>query len=62
MRGGDPLIGPDSPLGLDSLDSLEILVAVEKKYGVRIAHESSARRVLASLDTLVAFVRENRTK
>ena len=56
------MIGPDSPLGLDSLDSLEILVAVEKKYGVRIAHESSARRVLASLDTLVAFVRENRTK
>ena len=58
----DALIGPDSPLGLDSLDSLEIVVAVGKKYGVRIGNDNSARKVLASLGTLSDFVQEHRTK
>ena len=58
----DALIGPGSPLGLDSLDSLEIAVAVGKKYGVRIANQNSARKVLVSLRTLSDFVREYRTK
>ena len=62
LRREDPLIGPESPLGLDSLDSLEIIVAVGKKYGVRIAHDNSAMRILASLDTLIEFVGEHRTK
>ncbi|MBW1965759.1 MAG: acyl carrier protein [Deltaproteobacteria bacterium] len=31
-----PLIGPDSSLGLDSLDAVEIVVAVQKEYGVHI--------------------------
>ena len=34
-----PLIGRDSPFGLDSLDSLEIVMSVRKKYGVRIGGE-----------------------
>ena len=58
----DALIGPDSPLGLDSLDSLEIVVAVGKRYGVRIADQHSARKVLVSLGTLSDFVQEHRTK
>ncbi len=58
----DALIGPESPLGLDSLDSLEIVVAVGKTYGVRIGNENSARKVLVSLGTLSDFVREHRTK
>ena len=62
LRREDALIGPESPLGLDSLDSLEIVEAVRKKYGVRIANENSARKVLASLGTLSDFVREHRTQ
>ena len=62
LRREDALIGPESPLGLDSLDSLEIVVAVGKKYGVRIGHENSARKVLVSLGTLSDFVQEHRTK
>jgi acyl carrier protein len=57
-----PLIGPDSPLGLDSLDSLEITVAVGKGYGARIDNQNRAIEVLATLDTLIDFIENNRTK
>ena len=55
-----PLLGPESPLGIDSLDAVEIVVAVQKQYGVRIDAEQTARRVLGSLQTLASFIRENR--
>lgn len=52
-----PLIGPDSPLGLDSLDAVEIVVAVQKEYGVHIDAQETGRRVLESLRTLADFIR-----
>ncbi|PXF58676.1 MAG: acyl carrier protein [Deltaproteobacteria bacterium] len=52
-----PLIGPDSPLGLDSLDAVEIVVAVQKKYGVHIDAQETGRRVLETLRTLADFIR-----
>lgn len=50
------LIGPDSPLGLDSLDAVEIVVAVQKKYGVRIGGQQSGREVLQSLSSLADYI------
>jgi len=50
------LIGPDSPLELDSLDAVEIVVAVQRKYGVRIGGQQSGRDVLQSLGSLAEFV------
>ena len=55
----DPLIGPDSPLGTDSLDALEIAVTVQKQYGVRMNAENTSRVVMQSLATLAAYIREN---
>ena len=57
-----PLIGPESPWGLDSLDSLEIVMAVGQRYGVRIGGEQGARQVLASLETLTEYVESHRTR
>lgn len=54
-----PLIGPDSALGIDSLDAVEIVVAVQKNYNVRIANEKTSREVLATLSTLADFIRKN---
>jgi len=54
------LIGPDAPLGLDSLDAVEIVVAVERKYGVRIGGQDTSREVLRSLRTLADFIRRER--
>ena len=55
-----PLIGPESPLGLDSLDAVEVVVAVQKDYGVRIGGKSSSREVLQSISTLADFIRKKR--
>ena len=54
----DPLIGPESPLGLDSLDAVEIVVAVEKKYKVRIDFQESSRIIFRSLKTLADYIRK----
>lgn len=55
-----PLVGPDSPFGLDSLDAVEVVVAVQKTYGVRIGSESASRIVLQSLRTLADYIRLQR--
>ena len=53
-----PLIGPDSPLGLDSLDAVEVVVAVQKTYGVRIGGQDTSREVLRSLRVRAEFIRQ----
>ncbi len=55
----DPLIGPDSPLGIDSLDALEIAVTVQQEYGVRMDSENNSRIVLQSLASLAHYIKEN---
>lgn len=56
-----PLLGPDSPLGIDSLDALEIVVMVQKEYGVRIESENTSRIVLQTLATLAAHIKSHRS-
>ena len=55
----DPLIGPDSTLGLDSLDAVEIAVVVEKRYHLRIGVDESSRVVFRSIRTLADYIRED---
>ncbi|NTV53360.1 MAG: acyl carrier protein [Candidatus Firestonebacteria bacterium] len=55
-----PLIGPDSPFHLDSLDAVEIVVAVQRKYNVRIENQESSRQVFRSLKTLADHIRRHR--
>lgn len=56
------LVGADSCLALDSLDSLQAAVAVSKRFGVRIQDGKQARRVMASVNTLAAFIRQHHQK
>ena len=60
IQSGDPLIGPESPLGTDSLDALEIAVTIQQKYGVRMDSETTSRVVLQSLATLAEHIQKNR--
>ena len=55
-----PLIGPESPFGLDSLDAVEIVVAVQRKYNIRIDSLQTSRKVLRSLRTLAEFIQARR--
>jgi len=60
MSAHAPLIGPESPLGTDSIDALEIAVTVQREYGVRMDSENTSREVMQSLATLADYVRRNR--
>jgi len=56
IPGDEPLIG-STRLGLDSLDALELVLAIEKEFGVKIGSSEESRQALTSVDTLVAFLR-----
>jgi acyl carrier protein len=56
LSDDEPLIG-SAQYGLDSLDALELVLAVEKKYGVKIGNSEESRRALASVNTLAAYIR-----
>ncbi|HSC87583.1 MAG TPA: phosphopantetheine-binding protein [Polyangiaceae bacterium] len=54
-----PLFG--AGLGLDSIDALELAVALSKKYGVHLqADDEKNREVFASVSALASFVAQNR--
>ena len=53
-----PLFGPGS-LGLDSVDALQIVVALDKGYGLKIADPEAARRILQNVSTIAASVAEH---
>ena len=52
----EPLVG--GGLSLDSIDALELVVRLEKEFGLRIASSEEARRALASVSALCAYIRE----
>lgn len=53
-----PLFG--SGLGLDSIDALELVVAIEKAYAIRIADEDVGKEAFASLNALADYVIKNK--
>lgn len=56
----EPLFG--SPrFGLDSIDALELVLKLEKEFGVKIGSSEESRKALASVRALAAFIRANGT-
>ena len=47
-----PLFGPGS-LGLDSVDALQLVVALDKTFGLKIADPAAAREILHSVNSIV---------
>jgi acyl carrier protein len=50
-----PLFGPGS-VGLDSVDALQLVVALDKTYGLKIADPEAARQILQNVSTIAAAV------
>lgn len=46
-------------MGLDSLDALQISLAIQRDYGVRIAGAKDGRLAFASINALVDFINSN---
>jgi acyl carrier protein len=57
LADDEVLFGPDSRLGLDSLDALQISMAIQERYGVRMPDSKETRRALASLASLAQHLR-----
>ena len=53
-----PLFGDG--LGLDSIDALEIILILEKSYGIRLENPGGAKEIFFSIDTLAKYISENR--
>ena len=55
-----PLFGPNS-LGLDSVDALQLVVALDKSYGLKIPDPGAAKEILHSVNTIAGAVNKLRT-
>ena len=56
-----PLFGDDG-LGLDSIDALELIVLMEKRYGIKLASPAEGKAIFQSVKTIAEYVNENRKK
>jgi acyl carrier protein len=55
-----PLFGEG--LGLDSIDALEMIVLMEKNYGIKLTDPSRGRELFKSIRVMANYIRENRKK
>lgn len=49
-------------LGLDSIDALELMLLMEKNYGIRLANPAEGKQVFKSINAMAEYVNANRTK
>ncbi|HBH86269.1 MAG TPA: acyl carrier protein [Syntrophaceae bacterium] len=52
----DLLFGSESRLGLDSIDALQISIAIQNKYNIIITDSKETRRVMKSINTFADFL------
>ena len=56
-----PLFGEEG-IGLDSIDALELIVLIEKNYGIKLANPAEGNAIFKSVATIADFVSKNRKK
>jgi acyl carrier protein len=49
-----------SSLELDSIDSLELVVLLEREYGIKINNPAEGRKILVDVNCMAAYILENR--
>jgi acyl carrier protein len=60
IKDDEPLFG--AGLGLDSIDSLELIVLLGREYGIEIKDPKEGRKILVDINTMVAYIEQHRTK
>lgn len=56
-----PLFGADG-LGLDSTDALELIVLLDKEYGIRLSDPKQGKEIFYSIATMAEYIQKHRTK
>ena len=60
IKDDEPLFGEG--LGLDSIDSIELIVLLAREYGITIQDPKQGRKILVDINTMVAYIEQHRTK
>lgn len=60
IKDDEPLFGDG--LGLDSIDSLELIVLLKKEYGITIKDPREGRKVLVDVNSMAAYIEEHGAK
>ncbi|GAC1301150.1 MAG: phosphopantetheine-binding protein [Mucilaginibacter sp.] len=60
IKDNEPLFGDG--LGLDSIDSLELIVLLKKEYGITIKDPREGRKVLVDVNSMAAYIEEHGAK
>ena len=60
IKDDEPLFGDG--LGLDSIDSLELIVLLKREYGINIQDPKEGRKVLVDINSMADYIEQNRTK
>ena len=58
IKNDEPLFGPD--LGLDSIDSVEMIVLLDREYGIKIENPTEGRKILVDVNTIVDYILANK--
>lgn len=49
-------------LGLDSIDALELIVLIEKNYGIKLKDPAKGKEIFKSINVMADYIAKNRTK
>ena len=60
IADNDSLFGDG--LGLDSIDALELIVMLDKDYGIRLSDPKEGRKIFESVQVMADYIQEHRTK
>ena len=62
IKDDAPLFDPEKGIGLDSIDVLEIVVNIEKNFGVQIPDRETGRKVIQSVNNIIEHIRTSSRK
>lgn len=60
IKNDDPLFGDG--LGLDSIDALELIVLLDKEYGIKITDPKEGKTIFQLVEVMADYIEKNRTK
>ena len=56
IKNDEPLFGPEGNLELDSIDSVELIVLLEREYGLKITDPKEGRKILIDVNTMYDYI------
>ncbi len=60
IKDDDSLFGDG--LGLDSIDALELIVMLDKDYGIKLTDPKEGKKIFKSIEVMASYITEHRTK